>query len=549
MTRPLVLIVGAGGVFGSRLARLLAGRKRFGLILAGRSAASVEALARHLAKIDPEGGQVSVQLDRDTVTPEQLRAMGRPIIVDCAGPFQLSGSNLVTAAIAARCPYVDLADSRHSVANIGQYDAAAKASGMMVITGASSTPALSNAVIASLTAGWRSLDTIDCAIVPGNRTPKGRSVVEGILSWVGQPVAVYCEAAWQSRRGWSGSRRILIEGLKPRRVRLADVPDLDAFPAMWTPRVRAAFSAGMELPLLNGLIALAGLAVRWRLIGSARLFAGLGTLIANALDRVGSTDGGMLVEVSGQDADGDSIVARWQLTAHAGDGPYVPVGPAAALVERLAFGEPVAAGACSAAGLLGLDEIRAWYDGLAIHTWSSAWAPEAPLYRRLLGSNFDIMPETTRRLHRGVPAIVADGEALVTAAATPLGRLLAGWLGMPTRSGSVPIRVVIEQRDGREYWCRSFAGRMMRSEMREVRGLIAETFGPFTIRMRLIAHAGGLDMQRVDGGFLGIPIPQFLLPRITAEERVDDEDRHVFKVHIGLPLLGRLAAYRGNLKL
>ena len=36
MTRPRVLIVGAGGVFGSRLARLLARQGRFCLSLGGR---------------------------------------------------------------------------------------------------------------------------------------------------------------------------------------------------------------------------------------------------------------------------------------------------------------------------------------------------------------------------------------------------------------------------------------------------------------------------------------------------------------------------------
>jgi N-acetyl-gamma-glutamylphosphate reductase len=37
MSRPYVLIVGASGVFGSRLARLLAGRQQFRVTLAGRA--------------------------------------------------------------------------------------------------------------------------------------------------------------------------------------------------------------------------------------------------------------------------------------------------------------------------------------------------------------------------------------------------------------------------------------------------------------------------------------------------------------------------------
>ena len=39
-----------------------------------------------------------------------------------------------------------------------------------------------------------------------------------------------------------------------------------------------------------------------------------------------------------------------------------------------------------------------------------------------------------------------------------------------------------------------------------------------------------------------------LLPRIKAEERVDENGRHRFEVEIRLPLLGRLVAYRGYLR-
>lgn len=547
MTRPHVLIVGAGGVFGSRLARLLARSGRFRLSLGGRTPDKLAALKTELNALDADGAHAIVKIDRDSVTAEELRAVGCGIVVDCAGPFQLSGPNLIHASTGAQCHYVDLADSREFVAGIMQFDAAARASGISVTTGASSTPALSNAALDEIAAGWRSIDVIDCAIVPGNQTPKGRSVIEGILSWVGQRVSIFREGEWQTGNGWTNARWVKITGLPRRRAMLAQVPDLDVLPSRWKPRVRAAFHAGMELSVLNWLIGLAGLAVRWRLVPSARFFTGLGTAVANALDRFGTADGGMLVEISGEDAVGQATQASWQLKASAGDGPYVPVGPAAAMVQRLAFGEPLAAGARSAAGLLNIDEIGAWYAGLSIEMSSETRIPEAPLYQRILGPAFSELPETTRRLHRGMPAIVAEGEALVQPASSPFNRLLARCLGMPVVAGTVPLRVVIEQRNGREYWSRHFAGKTMRSEMREVGGLIAESFGPFSIRMGLMAHAEGLDMERVDGRFLGVPIPSSLLPRIKAEERVDGEGKHLFLVEIDLPLLGRLVAYRGHL--
>ena len=64
-----------------------------------------------------------------------------------------------------------------------------------------------------------------------------------------------------------------------------------------------------------------------------------------------------------------------------------------------------------------------------------------------------------------------------------------------------------------------------------------------------LPRGDGLDMQRVSGRIWNLPLPGMLLPRITAEERVDEGGRHRFEVDIGLPLFGRLVAYRGYLVL
>ena len=109
-----------------------------------------------------------------------------------------------------------------------------------------------------------------------------------------------------------------------------------------------------------------------------------------------------------------------------------------------------------------------------------------------MGESFLDMPEVTRRLHRGRPAIVAEGEAAVVGARTAAGELVARLMGMPREASRVPVRVVIELRDGREYWTRFFDGRPMRSVMRKAgEGLIEERFGPVAIRMMLVARPNG----------------------------------------------------------
>lgn len=546
MDRRHVMIVGAAGVFGSRLARLLAGRRSFALTLAGRSTGKMGALRQELLANDPEAEIDLVALDRDTVTADDLRRIGCDIVVDCSGPFQSMGTNLIDSAIAAGCHYVDLADSRAFIAEIGRFDTHARARGVVVIAGASSSPAISNAALDHMATGWRGIDTIDCAIVPGNQTPKGRSVIAGILSWVGQPLRVFRDGGWQEQAGWTGARWVRIDGLSRRRAMLADVPDLDVLVGRFSPRIRAGFDAGMELPVLNWLIGLCGLAIRWRLFGSARIFAGIGFAVANLLDRFGSPDGGMLVEVAGVDDAGLPRRMEWQLRAGGGHGPYVPVGPAAAIVTRILAGT-IDSGARSAAGLVGIDEIMPWYDGLQIEATSRQVTPPPSVFGQVLGEDFQRLPEVTQRLHRGQPAIVAVGEAVVQPAQSSPGRIIARLFGLPGTPGRVPVRVVIESRDGSEYWTRSFGSHRMRSVMQARGGLIEERFGPVAIRMHLVAHADGLDMLRAGGSMFGIPLPALLLPSIKAEERVDASGRHLFEVEIGLPLIGRLVAYQGHL--
>lgn len=545
-----MLIVGAGGVFGSRLARLLARRGGYRLSLGGRTESRVVPLQRELRAAYPDGEFAHVHIDREQASTERLKEIGCAIVVDCSGPFQMSGTRLIEAAIGARVHYLDLADSRAFVTGISRFDSAARAVGIAVISGASSTPGLSHAVLDTLTSAWLAVDSVAVAIVPGNRTPKGQSVIDGILSWVGQRLQIFRDGGWQEARGWTERRQVTIEGLKPRSAFLADVPDLDLLPRRYQPRVRGEFHAGMELWLLNWLIGLAGLMVRWRLVKSARAFTGIGTWIAIKLDRFGSTDGGMMVEAAGQDSRGDTRVSRWTLKAGQGDGPYVPVTPAAALVEALAAGRGIRAGARPAGGEVTLNQIKPWFEGLAFEVKSLSYRGEKPLYRRVMGEGFDRLPEVTRRLHRGRPAVIAIGEAEVEAAANALGRFVAAIFGLPRTSGKQPVRVVIESRDGREHWTRLFGDKPMRSIMSAAPGnLIEEAFGPFSLRMRLVVKPGGLDMERVSGRMWGIPLPGFLLPRVTATERVDDYRRHAFDVEIAAPLVGRLVHYKGWLEL
>lgn len=185
--KPAVVIVGGTGVFGSRLARRLIEQAAVRVIVAGRDPARLEAFCE-------EHGGESLQLDRDADVLDVLGAVAPFVIVDAAGPFQAYGSDpyrLARAAIALSSHYLDLSDDAAFTAGISAFDAEAKAAGVAVLSGVSSVPTISAAAVRELAAGLRTIDLIDSVILPGNRAPRGFSVVQAIVSQVGRPLAMF----------------------------------------------------------------------------------------------------------------------------------------------------------------------------------------------------------------------------------------------------------------------------------------------------------------------------------------------------------------------
>ena len=94
------------------------------------------------------------------------------LVVDCSGPFQLSGTQLIEAAIGARCHYVDIADSRAFVPGSRSSRAPPERWRIRDLRG-QFDPGLTNAVLDSITSAWLAVDSIDIAICRGTGRRKG----------------------------------------------------------------------------------------------------------------------------------------------------------------------------------------------------------------------------------------------------------------------------------------------------------------------------------------------------------------------------------------
>lgn len=236
-----VLILGGTGVFGSRLARLLV-RDGHSVTLVGRNLAAARSLAQEL-------GCAAVQMDRKG----DLQALaGHQVVIDAAGPFHSYGADpyrLARAAIAEGVHYLDLSDNAEFCPGTTALDAEARTAKLCVISGLSSVPALSSAAVRALTKE----DTprvIDTAILPGNRSPRGLSVMASNLSQSGRPMQVWRGDAWMRATGWSDPRRYRLRGGVTRQGWQIEVPDLVLFPAHFGAET-VLFRAGLELAVMR----------------------------------------------------------------------------------------------------------------------------------------------------------------------------------------------------------------------------------------------------------------------------------------------------------
>ncbi|NJC40052.1 saccharopine dehydrogenase-like NADP-dependent oxidoreductase [Brevundimonas alba] len=542
MTR--VLVIGAGGVFGSRLCEGLL-RNGFEVVAAGRNLARAEAVAADLRRAFPGGGVEAAALDTGRLTVESLRATGAAIVADMAGPFQAAEPTTARAAIAAGLHYVDLADGRDFVPAFPALDSAAKAAGVVALTGCSSTPALSNAVLDHLTDRWREIVSVEAAISPGARAPRGLSVMQAILSWLGRPVRVFDDGGWTTRPGWSGLYRRDFGAAGRRRVSLCETPDLDLFSARFEPSDRALFLAGLE-PWPAHLGA-------WLLGRMVRLFRFDPTPLAGLLIRLsgwaapfGSDRGAMRVEAYGVDGDGRAVRAVWRLAAEPGEGPVTPSLPALAAIKAIAAGQ-VAPGARPCVGVLSLEAVVAEMApyGLATEIIVEGGAT----YARAIGPAFDDLPEAIRTLHETPGRSVWRGDATTEGAAGPLAAAVARLIGFPKAQTGCPAEVEIDANGDRSVWRRRIGGHAFSSVLSRPRrgGRVSERFGLLTMDLRLTPEDGRL-VYRVEGWRLGpVPLPRALAPSTRAHETVDELGRFVFDVEISAPLIGRLVHYRGSL--
>lgn len=361
------LLLGGYGNFGKRLAEGLRDLPDLTLVIAGRNPDKAGATAERL-RAGAGARLESLRLDTGSERFEhELAEVGADLVINTAGPFQGQAYGVPEACIRSGAHYLDLADDRHFVCGLTRLDDAARAAGVCLVSGASSVPGLSSAVVDHYRERFGDLDAIDIAIAPGNRAERGLATVRGILSYTGHPFRVFRDGRWRDVHGWMTPRyRDFGRLLGKRWLANVDVPDLALFPDRYHVSDRVSFQAGLELGLLHwAMVSMAGLTR----LGLVRNWAPLASPIfklSHAFQGFGTDDGGMMVELNGRTAAGEPLGIRWRLVARAGVGPYIPTLSALILARRWLSDTSPTPGAWPCLGLFSLQEFKAHADRLGL---------------------------------------------------------------------------------------------------------------------------------------------------------------------------------------
>ncbi|WP_188611886.1 SDR family oxidoreductase [Chelatococcus reniformis] len=547
-----ILILGGYGVFGGRLAELLADIAAIELIICGRDRSRAEAFCRRyrgVAQVRP------LALDRAAIAAG-LHAHRPDLVVDASGPFQDYGAGrygVISACIAAGVDYLDFADAADFVFGVSRFDAPARDAGVFVISGVSSFPVLTAAVLREM-AKTMAIKSVEGGIGPSPYAGIGLNVMRAVVGYAGAPVKLLRHGTPSYGVGLAESRRftIAVPGrlpLRNLRFSLVDVPDLQVIPPEHPAMTDIWMGAG---PLPEVLHRILNLLAKGRARLGAPSLEPLSRLFYVVLNwmKFGEHRGGMFVRARGSRG-GEEIEQSWHLLAEGDDGPYIPSLAIEAVIRKLLVNERPAAGARSAVRALELADFDASFQGRTIFSGFREPHLDAPLYKAVLGSAFATLPPRLQELHGSAARRQWAGSATVKRGRGPLAALVAALVGFPEAASHMPVTVTFSPENGGERWVRNFGGKSFSSVQSAGQGqdayLLVERFGRAAFALALVVEDGQLFLVPRRGTILGIPLPRFLLPTGRSCEAERDGE-FCFDVEIAMPLVGLIVAYKGSLR-
>lgn len=353
-----VLIIGGYGNFGSFITETLAKEANIQVIIAGRTLYKAKKLA---LRIESKHPAEYVEIDINQLTTNSLVAINPDIVIHTSGPFQSQSYDVAELCINQGCHYIDLADGRDFVNNIKTLDTIAKEHGSLVISGASSVPCLTSAIVDHYQSEFLQLEELDYGITTAQKTARGLATTAAILGYTGKPFETLIQNKPTRIYGWQDLRVRKYKDLGWRLLGNCDIPDLSLFPERYKDIQTIRFYAGLEIPFIHITLWSLSWLVRFKIIRNLQKYAALMLKASFWFDCLGSSNSAFHMQLSGKDKGGQTKKITFELTAQSGDGPYIPCMPAILIAKKIANQEMTTIGAHPCMGFITLDE---YLDGL-----------------------------------------------------------------------------------------------------------------------------------------------------------------------------------------
>lgn len=546
-----ILILGGYGVFGGRLAQLLADVSQTTLLICGRDEEKARIFCTGFKGVTTA---LPVKLDRRDIA-DGLARHKPDLVVDASGPFQdygLERYRVVEACIAAKVDYLDFADSADFVFGISQFDEQANAAGVFILSGVSSFPVLTAAVLREM-AKTMDIVKVEGGIAPSPFAGIGLNVMRAVVGYAGAPVKLTRNGMTSTGVGLAESIRytIAVSGKLPlRNIRfsLVDVPDLQVLPPEYSTMTDIWMGAGPVPEILHRVLNLLAKARHRFCLPSFAPFSRLFYIILNLM-KFGEHRGGMFVHARGT-SNGRPTEQSWHLLAEADDGPFIPSMAIEGIVRKLINRQRPEPGARPATHALELSDYDRLFLARTIYTGFREELPGEPVYRRILGPSFDSLPNEVRALHDSLDERQWSGTASVQRGTGLLARAIAAFIGFPKAADSVSVTVTFAPDSMGEKWTRTFGSHSFISQQKcghgRNRHLVVERFGVVEVALALVIEGDRLNLVPRRWSALGIPLPKVLLPRGVSFE-TQRSGRFCFDVNITLPLVGHIVSYQGSL--
>ncbi len=170
------------------------------------------------------------------------------------------------------------------------------------------------------------------------------------------------------------------------------------------------------------------------------------------------------------------------------------------------------------------------------------------LLRRIIGSAFDDMPETVKRMHGADGARETRGISRVMGGTNPVSKLIGVVAGMPRPVRRAPVYIRFVKEDDSEKWDRHFGpSRFTTIMQREGSHLTERLVGfPVTFVYDVTADREGFSLHVVQVRFAGLPLPGLLRPTLAARAG-EWRGRYRFSTLVGFRFCGRVVSYFGYL--